>query len=130
MRERSDSTLAGGGAPAVKGAGVSIFVGDDHPLMRLKQARDWEAVKEVRVTHWRTAGKNVAGAPGRPWPVHLYAPLLVLMWVKTYPSRQMEDYIGESVVARRFLDLKGAELKPIRDHSSIARAEAAFGTEG
>jgi hypothetical protein len=105
MRERSDSTLAGAGAPAVQGEWVSIFVGDDHPLLRLKQALDWAAITEVMVTHWRTAGKNVDGGPGRSWPVHLYAPLLVLMWVKTYASRQMEDYMGESVVARRFLDL-------------------------
>ena len=130
MRERSDSTLAGGGAPAVKGAWVSIFVGDDHPMLRLKQALDWEAITAVMVTYWRTAGKNVDGGPGRPWPVHLYAPLLVLMWVKTYHARQMEDYLSESVVARRFLALKEAELKPIRDHSSIARAEAALGAEG
>jgi hypothetical protein len=130
MRERSDSTLAGAGAPAVPGEWVAIFVGDDHPLLRLKQALDWAALTEVMVTHWRTAGKNVDGGPGRSWPVHLYAPLLVLMWVKTYASRQMEDYIGESVVARRFLDLKDGELQPIRDHSSIARAEAALGAAG
>jgi hypothetical protein len=42
----------------------------------------------------------------------------------------MEDYISESVVARRFLALPDAELKPLRDHSSIARAEAALGAEG
>ncbi len=82
------------------------------------------------LTHWRAAGKNVDGGPGRPWPVHLYAPLLVLMWVKSYASRQMEDYLSESVVARRFLDVKDEELKPMRDHSSIARAEAALGAEG
>jgi hypothetical protein len=130
MRERSDSTLDGSGAPAVNGAWVSIFVGDDHPVLRLKQALDWAAITEVMVTHWRAAGKNVEGGPGRPWPVQLYAPLLVLMWVKTYHARQMEDYLSESVVARRFLDLKDAELKPLRDHSSIARAEAALGAEG
>ena len=130
MRERSNSTPNGGGAPAVQGAWVSIFVGDDHPLLRLKQALDWAAIEEVMLTHWRRAGKNVDGRPGRPWPVHLYAPLLVLKWVKTYASRQMEDYISESVVARRFLDLQDEELKPIRDHSSMARAEAALGAQG
>ena len=130
MRERSDSTLDGSGAPAVNGAWVSIFVGDDHPVLRLKQALDWAAITEVMVTYWRAAGKNVDGGPGRRWPVHLYTPLLVLMWVKTYHARQMEDYLSESVVARRFLELKEVELKPLRDHSSIARAEAALGAEG
>src|SRR5215510_4076727 len=130
MRERSDCTPEGGGAPAVNGAWVSIFVGDDHPLLRLKQALDWAAIKEVMIAHWRLAGKNVDGGPGRSWPVHLYAPLLVLMWVKSYHARQMEDYLSESVVARRFLALPDAECKPIRDHSSIARAEAALGVEG
>jgi hypothetical protein len=130
MRERSDSTLDGSGAPAVNGAWVSIFVGDDHPVLRLKQALDWAAITEGMVTHWRAAGKNVEGGPGRPWPVQLSAPLLVLRWVKTYHAGQMEDYLSESVVARRFLDLKEAELKPLREHASSARAEAAFGAEG
>jgi hypothetical protein len=130
MREGPDSTPEGGDTPAVKGAWVSIFVGDEHPMMRLKQALDWKAIKEAMVTHWRADGKNVDGRPGRPWPVQLYAHLLVLMWVKTYHARQMEDYLSESVVARRFLALRDAELKPIRDHSSIARAEAALGAAG
>jgi hypothetical protein len=130
MRERGDSTPEGGGAPAGTGEWVSIFVGDEHPVLRLKQALDWEAVTAVMVKHWRAAGKNVDGGPGLPWPVQLYVPLLVLMWVKAYHARQMEDYLSESVVARRFLALKEAELKPLRDHSSIARAEAALGAEG
>ena len=71
MRERSDSMLDGGGVPAVKGKWVSSFVGDDHPVLRLKQALDWAALTAVMVTHWRTAGKNVDGGPGRRWPVPL-----------------------------------------------------------
>jgi len=130
MRERSDSTPEGGGAPAVNGAWVSIFVGDDHPLIRLKQALDWATITEGMVTQWRRAGKNVDGGPGLPWPVALYVPLLVLMWLKSYHARQMEEYLRESVVARRFLALPDAELKPLRDHSNIARAEAALGAEG
>ncbi len=130
MRERSDCTPENGGVPVGTGAWVSIFVGDDHPLLRLKQALDWEGIKAVMIAHWRGAGKNVDGRPGRMWPVHLYAPLLVLMWVKTYTSRQMEDYSSESVVARRFLELGGGELHQIRDHSSISRAEAALGAAG
>jgi hypothetical protein len=59
MRVRGDSTPEGGGAPAVNGAWVSIFVRDDHLLLRLKQALDWAAITAVMVTHWRTAGKNV-----------------------------------------------------------------------
>ncbi len=130
MRERNDSTLPGGGPPVMSGAWVSIFVGDDHPLLQLKQALDWDAIQAVMVTHWRAAGKNVDGGPGRPWPVRLYTPLLVLMWFKTYASRHMEEYISESVVARRFLELADGELAQVRDHSSIARAEAALGAAG
>jgi hypothetical protein len=130
MREPSDSTPAGGGAPAGIGVWVSIFVGDDPPLLRLKQALDWAALTEVRVNHWRAAGKNVDGGPGLPWPVALYVPLVVLMWLKSYHCRQMEEYLRESVVARRFLALQEAELEPLRDPSSSARAEAALGAEG
>jgi len=130
MRERSDCTPQGCGAPAGTGAWVSIFVGDEHPLIRLKQAVDWAALTAVMVSYWRKAGKNVDGGPGLPWPVALYVPLLVLMWLKSYHARQMEEYLSESVVARRFLELKVEQVQQIRDHSSIARAEAALGAEG
>jgi hypothetical protein len=72
MREQSESTLAGGGAPAGAGEWVSILVGDAHPVLRLKQVLDWAAITEGMVTQWRRAGKNVEGGPGRPWPVSLY----------------------------------------------------------
>ncbi|MBI3302017.1 MAG: hypothetical protein HYZ72_08070, partial [Deltaproteobacteria bacterium] len=126
MREQNPSTPDGGGVSTVNGEWVSIFVGDDYPLMRLKRTLDWEAIKAVMVKHWRQAGRNVDGGRGLPWPVSLYVPLLVLMWIKSYHSRHMEEYMIESVVARRFLDLQDEQLKPIRDHSSIARAEAAL----
>jgi hypothetical protein len=71
MRDRSECTPAGGGAPAVNGAGGSIFVGDAHPWLRLKQALDWAALTEVMVLQWRRAGKTVEGGPGLPWPVQL-----------------------------------------------------------
>jgi hypothetical protein len=130
MRARHNCMPEGGGVPAVPGEWVSLFVPDDQPLLRLKRALDWAVITGVMVTYWRAAGKNVDGGPGLPWPVALYVPLLVLMWVKAYHARQMEDYISESVVARRFLDLQDEELKQIRDHSSIARAEAALGAAG
>ena len=130
MRERGDCTPEGRGAAAVNGAGVSIFVRDEHPVLRLKQVLDWAAITKERSKHWRAAGKNVDGGPGRPWPVSLDAPLLVLMWVKAYHARQMEEYLSESVVARRFLALADGELAQIRDHARIARAAAALGAEG
>ena len=65
MRERSNSTLAGSGAPAGSGEWVSLFVPDEHPVLRLKGALDWAAITAVMVTHWRAAGKNVDGGPGR-----------------------------------------------------------------
>ncbi|NOT56593.1 MAG: hypothetical protein HOP18_18500, partial [Deltaproteobacteria bacterium] len=130
MDTRTESTRPSGDAPARSGAWVSLFVGDEHPLLRLKAELDWPALTEAMVSHWRAAGKNVDGGPGLPWPVPLYVPLLVLMWVKAYHARQMEEYISESVVARRFLELTEPEVKQLRDHASIARAEAALGAEG
>lgn len=130
MRDYSDCTPVGEGTPVGSGAWVAIFVGDDHPLLQLKQALDWEAITAEMSSQWRRVGKNVDGRPGRPWPVALYAPLLVLMWLKTYSTRQMEEYISESVVARRFLELPDGALAQVRDHSAIARAEAALGAEG
>lgn len=130
MKEHTDSTAAAGAAPTVSGSLVSIFVPDTHPLLRLKAALDWQAITQVMVKHWRQAGKNVDGGRGLSWPVSLYVPLLVLMWLESLNDRQMEKYISESVVARRFLDLDAEQRMQIRDHSNIARAEAALGAAG
>lgn len=130
MNKQQDSTATAGAAPSVSGVLVSIFVMDDHPLLRLKAALDWEAITAVMVEHWRKAGKNVDGGRGLCWPVQLYVPLLVLMWLETLHTRQMEKYLSESVVARRFLDLTAQQTMHIRDHANIARAEAALGAAG
>lgn len=130
MREPGYSTTAAFAAPDVSGVLVTIFVPDHHPLLRLKRALDWKAITAVMTEHWRSSGKNVDGGRGLPWPVQLYVPLLVLMWVESIHSRQMEKYISESVVARRFLDLTSQQMMSVRDHSNIARAEAALGAEG
>ena len=109
---------------------VSLFVADSHPLLQLKRALDWPAIEAVMVRHWRAAGKNVEGRPGLPWPIALYVPLLVLMAVKALSARQMEEYISENVVARVFLDRTENLLPHLRDHSNIARAQAALGMAG
>lgn len=109
---------------------VSICVAHTHPLLQLKRALDWPGIEAVMVRHWRAAGKNVDGRPGLPWPVTLYVPLLVLMAVKAFSARQMEEYRAENVVARVFLDHTENLFPHLRDHASIARAQAALGTAG
>jgi hypothetical protein len=42
----------------------------------------------------------------------------------------MEEYLSESVVARRFLALRVARVEQIRAQASSARAEAARGAAG
>jgi hypothetical protein len=109
---------------------VSIYVDPDHALLQLHRRLNWEGLRQVMVTHWRRAGKNVDGRPGWWWDVSLYVPLMVLMLVKRYHPRQLEEYLNESVVARVFLS-KADDPRPwIRDHSNIARAYAALGVEG
>jgi hypothetical protein len=130
MRANQDCTLPATAAPAPSGQVVSIFVPDDHPLLQLKRALDWEAISAVMIKHWRRSGKNLDGGAGRPWPVDFYVPALVLKWVKGYHSRQMEEHLSESVVARRFCDLTEQRQMPVRDHSNLARAEAALGEAG
>jgi len=130
MRERKNSTPECAAAPEACVKLVSIYVPDDHPLLQLKRALDWEAITAVMVKHWRQAGKNVAGGPGQPWPVSLYAPLLVLKALKQWHPREAEEELAENVVARVFVGC-GQEWKPqVRDHSNIARAEAALGAAG
>lgn len=130
MNKQSDSTATAGAAPSAPGVLVSIFVPDEHPLLRLKATLDWGAITAVMVEHWRAAGKNVDGGRGLPWPVQFYVPLLVLMWLECLHARQMEKYLSESVVARRFLDLTATTQMHVRDHANIARAEAALGAAG
>jgi hypothetical protein len=96
----------------------------------LKRALPWEAITETMTRHWRQNGKNVDGGPGLPWDVSLYVPLVVLMLIKVFDSRQMEAYLAENVVARVFIGRYRDVQAQIRDHSNIARAYAALGKSG
>jgi hypothetical protein len=109
---------------------VQVEVLPTHPLLLLKQALPWEAITETMTRHWRQNGKNVDGGPGLPWDVSLYVPLVVLMLIKVFDSRQMEAYLAENVVARVFIGRYRDVQAQIRDHSNIARAYAALGKSG
>jgi hypothetical protein len=109
---------------------VQIEVSRTHPLLVLKRALPWEAISEAMTRHWRAHGKNVDGGPGLPWDVSLYVPLVVLMLIKHFDSRQMEAYLAENVVARVFIGRQRDIQAQIRDHSNIARAYGALGKAG
>jgi hypothetical protein len=109
---------------------VQIEVSPAHPLLVLKRALPWKAITEAMTRHWRAHGKNVDGGPGLPWDVSLYVPLVVLMLIKHFDSRQMEAYLAENVVARVFIGRYRDVQAQIRDHSNIARAYAALGQAG
>jgi len=109
---------------------VQIEVSPAHPLLMLKRALPWEAITEAMTRHWRAHGKNVDGGPGLPWDVSLYAPLVALMLIKQFDSRQMEAYLAENAVARVFIGRHHDIEAQIRDHSNIARAYAALGKAG
>ena len=115
---------------SLSGQLVQIEVSPTHPLLLLKQALPWDAITEVMTRHWRQHGKNVDGGPGLPWDVSLYVPLMVLMLIKVFDSRQMEAYLAENVVARVFIGRHHDIKAQIRDHSNIARAYAALGRAG
>ncbi len=130
MKKQKDSMPESAAAPEPCLKLVSIYVSDDHPLLRLKRTLDWEAIRAVMVKHWRKAGKNVDGGPGLPWPVDLYVPLLVLMSVKTLNSRQIEKDLEENAVSRLFVGIEDQLSPHVRDHSNIARAQDTLGVEG
>jgi hypothetical protein len=130
MGEHSDFISSDVILPSQIGEMVSIFVHYDHPLLELKRVLDWEQLEAVMVEHWKKAGKNVAGGRGLSFPVSFYVRLLVLMSVRCLNSREMEQYIAESVVARLFLEVREPYRFQLKDHSSIARAQASLGEEG
>src|ERR1043166_9204005 len=109
---------------------VQVEVALSPPLLLLKQALPWEAITEAMTRHWRQHGKNVDGGPGLPWDVSLYVPLVVLMLIKAFDSRQMEAYLAENVVARVVIGRQHDPQAQMRDHSNIARAYAALGKAG
>ena len=113
-----------------RGQTVQVEVSLTHPLLLLKQALPWEAIPEAMTRHWRQHGKNVDGRPGVPWDVSLDVPLVVLMLIKAFDSRQMEAYLAENVVARVFIGRHPDVRAQSRDHSNIARAYAALGKAG
>src|ERR671916_1553213 len=109
---------------------VQIEVSPTHPLLGLKRALPWEVITDVMTRQWRQNGKNVDGGRGLPWDVSLYVPLVVLMLIKGFDSRQMEAYVAENVVARVFMGRQHDAKAQIRDHSNIARAYTALGQTG
>src|SRR5690349_11419075 len=104
MNHEENITLEAEASSREEGCLVTIRVPVNHPLLKLKRALPWEEIKRVMEKQWEKAGKNLDGGPGKRWPVSLYVPLLVLMLVKHYHSRQMEAYISESAVARLFIE--------------------------
>ena len=130
MEEQGDYTSGVCPGASVTGETVSIYVDHNHPLLQLKRALPWEALGEVMTRHWRQAGKNTDGRPGLPWDVALYVPLVVLMLVKHLHAREMEAYVAENVVARVFIGRQADPRPQIRDHSNLARAYTALGTDG
>src|ERR671932_1438822 len=55
---------------------------------------------------------------------------MVLMLVKHLNARETEAYVSENVVAWVFIGRQADPNPQIRDHSNIARAYAALGTDG
>ena len=130
MKERSHSTPEVCSGATENGQTVSIYVDHNHPLLQLKRALPWEALFTIMTGRWQAAGKNIEGRPGRCWDVSLYGPLVVLMVLKNLKPRDMEAYMAENVVARVFIGRQDDPRVQIRDHSNIARAYAALGTDG
>jgi hypothetical protein len=130
MEEQGDCTSGVCPGASATGAMVSLYVDHNHPLLQLKRALPWEALREVMTRHWRQAGKNTDGRPGLAWDVTLYVPLVVLMLVKHLHARDMEAYVAENVVARVFIGRQDDPRPQIRDHSNIARASTALGKDG
>ena len=109
---------------------VKVPVNRNHPLLQLKRELPWEDITEIMVKHWRKAGKNVDGGPGKPWDTDLYVPVVILVLLKCVPYRQMEAYLSENAPVRLFISREEDVVPQIRDHSNIARAYAALGSEG
>ena len=130
MKEQGHCTAVAEVLPAETKEVVSIEVDHQHPLLQLKRALAWEAITAVMVAAWRAAGKNVDGGRGQKLDISLYVPLIVLMLLKNYHSREMEEYLAENVVARVFIGRQGELKAQIRDHANIARVLAALGKDG
>lgn len=130
MKDLSHSTPDVCPETTANGEIVSIFVDYDHPLLQLWQILPWAQITELLIQEWRLSGKNVDGGPGRPLDVSLYVPLVVLMMVQGFNSRQMEAYVSENVVARVFISRQDQVTAAIRDHANIARVYAALSQEG
>lgn len=109
---------------------VTMYVSSEHPLLLLKRELDWPGIREVVIDCLRKTGHNVDHGPGRPLDPDLYVPLIVLQHVKNLRSREMEELLAESAVARVFIDWEHNARMQVRDHSNIARINEALGEDG
>ncbi len=108
---------------------VSLFVADTHPLLQLKRALDWPALQAVMVRHG--GGRKKRGRHTRPALAGRFVCPLVGLDGGQSPLGAADGRIQrrERGGARVFGPYRNP-LPHLRDHSNIARAQAALGTAG
>ena len=114
--------------PEASASGQLVQIEVSPPPIRcflLKRALPWDAITETMTRHWRQHGKNVEGGRGLPWDVSLYAPLVVLMLIKVFDSRQMEAYLAErrgAGVHWASARCQGADSRPLQHRPGVCGA--------
>ncbi len=109
---------------------VTLSVPENHPILQVHRALDWENIETHLAEHWRVAGKNVDRGPGRPFDLKFWTRVMVLMLLLKLDLRQVEWELKYNAVARLFITVQEPTDGLVRDHSNIDRTYRALGVDG
>lgn len=109
---------------------VTLEVEEAHPLLVVKKTLDWETIETGLAKHWRAAGKNVDGGPGRKFDLKYWARVMVLMLLMKLEYREMERELKYNALSRLFVQVEEPTEGYVRDHANIDRTYRALGVEG
>lgn len=103
-------------------ASAAQSVPEDHILMRMKRAVDWEAVEEKLAFYYDLGD-------GRPsWPPAVMVRMLVLEQFADLSDRQVHEEVGYNLLYRSFVGIPADEAVP--DDTTLVTFRARIGEQG
>lgn len=97
-------------------------VPEDHPLLQMKRAADWDALEAELAPYY-------AWGEGRPsWPPALLVRMLIVQHYADLSDREVHEQVGYNLLYRAFVGL-GLE-DPVPDDTTLVRFRQRVGEEG
>ena len=102
----------------LKSQSVALFISEDHSLLQLANALDWERLYAVVEPDLKT---GVQWPLGRKLKLRIHLPLFLLQSLKRFSDRQMEEELRYNAAYQVFCGVSVVEDWHCPDHTSIEK---------